>query len=101
MRFRQSSSEGTLIDRVHDARSEADGLIINSGSLSYTSTGLMDVLASFEGPSFQVHVSNVFKREAIRRHSYISHAVTGCLIGLGAAGYEFAVEAIIRHFRES
>jgi 3-dehydroquinate dehydratase II len=101
VRFRQSSSEGTLIDWIHDARSEADGLVINGGSLSYTSIGVMDALASFEGPSFQVHVSNVFKREAIRHHSYISHAVTGCLIGLGAAGYEFAVEAIIRHFRES
>lgn len=57
VRFRQSSSEGTLIDWIHDARSEADGLVINGGSLSYTSIGVMDALASFEGPSFQVHVS--------------------------------------------
>ncbi|UVK41838.1 type II 3-dehydroquinate dehydratase [Mesorhizobium sp. AR07] len=100
LRFRQSSNEGTLIDWIHDARREADGLVINGGSLSYTSLGLMDALVGFSGPVFQVHVSNVFKREPIRHHSFISHVISGCLIGLGPAGYEFAIEAIIRHFKE-
>lgn len=100
VRFRQSSAESALIDWIHEARGKADGLVINAGSFSYTSIGLMDALASFSGPSFQVHVSNVFKREAFRHHSYISQAVTGCLIGLGPQGYEFAVEAIVRTVRE-
>lgn len=100
VRFRQSSAESALIDWIHEARGKADGLVINGGSLSYTSVGLMDAVASFAGPSFQVHVSNVFKREPIRHHSYISQAVTGCLIGLGPAGYEFAVEAIVRTLRD-
>jgi 3-dehydroquinate dehydratase-2 len=100
IRFRQSSVEGELIDWIHQARGKADGIIINGGSLSYTSIGLMDALASFGGPSFQVHVSNVFKREPIRHHSPISQAVTGCLIGLGPRGYEFAVEAVICALRE-
>lgn len=100
VRFRQSSAEGELIDWIHQARGEADGIVINGGSLSYTSIGLMDALASFGGPSFQVHVSNVFKREPMRHHSYISQVVTGCLIGLGARGYEFAVEAVIRTLRD-
>lgn len=98
--FRQSSIEGELIDWIHAARGKADGLVINGGSLSYTSIGLMDALASFDGPTFQVHVSNVFKREPIRHHSPISQAVTGCLIGLGPKGYEFAVEAVIRTLHE-
>lgn len=95
IRFRQSSSEGTLVDWIHEARAGADGIIINGGSLSYNSIALMDALAAFDGPSFQVHVSNVFKREAIRHHSIISQAVTGCLIGLGPQGYELAIEAIV------
>lgn len=101
LRFRQSSIEGELIDWIHQARGKADGIVINGGSLSYTSIGLMDALASFGGPSFQVHVSNVFKREPMRHYSPISQAVTGCLIGLGPKGYEFAVEAVIRTIRES
>ncbi|MGB3390598.1 MAG: type II 3-dehydroquinate dehydratase [Pseudaminobacter sp.] len=100
VRFLQSSIEGELIDWIHEARGKADGIVINAGSLSYTSIGLMDALASFGGPSFQVHVSNVFKREPIRHYSPISQAVTGCLIGLGPKGYEFAVEAIVRTLRD-
>jgi len=100
IRFRQSSSEGVLIDWIHEARDSADGVVINGGSLSYTSLGLMDALASFPGPSLQVHVSNVFKREPIRHHSFISQAATGCLIGLGPHGYEMAVEAIVRLVHE-
>lgn len=99
--FRQSSVEGELIDWIHEARGRADGIVINGGSLSYTSIGLMDALASFSGPSFQVHVSNVFKREPFRHHSPISQAVTGCLIGLGPKGYEVAVEAVVRTLREA
>jgi 3-dehydroquinate dehydratase II len=99
VRFNQSSSESMLIDWIHEARGRAHGIVINGGSLSYTSIGLMDALASFNGPSFQVHVSNVFKREAIRHHSFISQAVTGCLIGLGPAGYEIAIEAIVQNLR--
>jgi 3-dehydroquinate dehydratase-2 len=100
VRFRQSSSEGVLIDWIHEARDSADAIVINGGSLSYTSLGLMDALASFPGPSLQVHVSNVFKREAIRHHSFISQVATGCLIGLGPLGYEMAVEALVTFLRE-
>jgi 3-dehydroquinate dehydratase-2 len=100
VRFRQSSAESVLIDWIHEARGKASGIVINGGSLSYTSIGLMDAVASFDGPSFQVHVSNVFKREPIRHHSHISQTVTGCLIGLGPKGYEFAVEAVVRTVRE-
>lgn len=100
IQFRQSNSECMLIDWIHEARGKASGIVINGGSLSYTSIGLMDAIASFDGPSFQVHVSNVFKREAMRHHSFISHAVTGCLIGLGTAGYEVAVEAVVRTLRD-
>lgn len=95
LRFRQSNHEGVLIDWIQEARSEADGLIINAASLSYTSIGILDALAAFGKPAFQVHVSNVFKREKLRHFSPLSAAVTGCIIGAGPMGYELAVEALV------
>jgi 3-dehydroquinate dehydratase-2 len=100
LRFRQSNAEGELIDWIHEARGKADGIVINGGSLSNTSIAVMDALASFNGQRFLVNVSNVFKREPFRHHSPISQAVTGCLIGLGPKGYEFAVEALLRTLQE-
>ena len=99
LRFRQSNHEGVLIDWIQQARLEADGIIINAGSLSYTSIGILDAVSALEKPSFQVHVSNVFKREGFRHHSPLSSAVTGCLIGLGPSGYETAVLVLVEHLR--
>jgi len=97
--FRQSNHEGVLIDWIQAARLEADGIVINAGSLSYASIGILDALAAVEKPAFQVHVSNVFKREDFRHFSPISTVVTGCIIGLGPEGYEVAVEALIRKLK--
>ncbi|MDF2996104.1 MAG: aroQ 2 [Xanthobacteraceae bacterium] len=92
--FRQSNHEGVLIDWIQEARGAAEGIVINAGSLSYTSIGLRDALAAFAGPIFQVHVSNVYQREPFRHHSPLSAVATGCIAGLGPYGYELAVEAI-------
>lgn len=94
VRFRQSNHEGVLIDWIQAARTEADGLIINAASLSYTSIGILDALSALGKPAFQVHVSNVFKRETMRHFSPLSAAVTGCIIGAGPKGYELAIEAL-------
>lgn len=99
LNFRQSNHEGVLIDWIQEARATADGIVINAGSLSYGSIGIADALSAFGKPAFQVHVSNVFKREAFRHHSPISSVVTGCLIGLGPSGYETAVQVLIEHLR--
>jgi 3-dehydroquinate dehydratase-2 len=96
---RQSNHEGALIDWIQQARTGADGIIINAGSLSYTSIGILDALSALSKPIYQVHVSNVFKREAFRHHSPLSAVVTGCLIGLGPAGYEIAVVAMVEHLQ--
>ncbi len=95
VRFRQSNHEGALIDWIHEARTEADGLVINAGSLSYSSIAIRDALSAVAKPSFQVHVSNVFRRESFRHRSPLSEVVTGCLIGLGPSGYEIAIQALI------
>lgn len=94
--FRQSNSEGQLVDWVQEAISKADGLIINGAGLTYTSIALLDALLAFQGPVVEVHMSNIYRREPFRHHSFISKAATGIVAGLGADGYELAIAAMRR-----
>lgn len=94
--FRQSNSEGELIDWIQEARGQASGIIINAAGLSHTSISLMDALAAVELPVVEVHISNIHRREEFRHHSYISGVARGVIVGLGAYGYELALEALAR-----
>lgn len=94
--FRQSNSEGELVDWIQEARQKASGVIINGAGLTYTSIAILDALQAFDGPIVEVHMSNIYKREPFRHHSYISKAATGIVAGLGADGYELAIEAMRR-----
>ncbi|WGD30249.1 3-dehydroquinate dehydratase [Ancylobacter sp. WKF20] len=97
--FRQSNHEGVLVDWIQEARTKANGIVINAGSLSYTSIAILDALSAVKKPAIQVHVSNVFTRESFRHHAPLAAAVTGCIIGLGPEGYPAAVEALIRRIQ--
>lgn len=92
--FRQSNSEAELIGWIQDARDKASGIIINAGGLTHTSIALLDALQAAELPVIEVHLSNIFRRDSFRQHSYVSLAATGVICGLGAKGYELAVEAM-------
>ncbi len=92
--FHQSNHEGELIDWIHGARGRAAGIIINAGALTHTSIALMDALLASEVPAIEVHLSNIFKREAFRHHSYIALAAKGVICGLGVQGYLLALEAV-------
>lgn len=94
--FRQSNSEGELIDWIQAARGETDGLIINGAGLTYTSIAILDALLAYEKPIIEVHMSNIYKREPFRHHSFISKAATGIVAGLGPLGYELAITALLR-----
>jgi 3-dehydroquinate dehydratase II len=94
--FRQSNAEGELIDWVQQAINQAEGLIINGAGLTYTSIALLDALLAFPGPIVEVHMSNIYRREPFRHHSFISKAATGIVAGLGADGYELAIGAMQR-----
>lgn len=93
--FRQSNAEGDLIDWIHQARRDADALIINAGAYTHTSIAIMDALLALTIPVIEVHLSNIFRRESFRHHSYISQAASGLICGLGAKGYELAIEAAV------
>jgi len=99
--FRQTNHEGVLIDWIQEARLQADGLIINGAGLTYTSVAVLDALLAFGKPIIEVHMSNIYKREPFRHHSFISKAATGIVAGLGPLGYELAIMALARVLREA
>jgi 3-dehydroquinate dehydratase II len=98
--FRQSNGEGDLIDWIQEAREKADGLIINAAGLTYNSIAILDALLAFGKPIIEVHMSNIYKREPFRHHSYISKAASGIISGLGPTGYELAITALARMLAE-
>ncbi len=91
----QSNSEAALIDRIHDAYSSIDFIIINPAALTHTSIALRDALSAVAIPFIEVHLSNVFARETFRHHSYLSDLAVGVISGLGAQGYALALEYAI------
>jgi 3-dehydroquinate dehydratase-2 len=92
----QSNAEHELIGRIHQAGREGVAFIIfNPAAFSHTSVALRDALLGVAVPFIEVHLSNIYAREPFRRHSYFSDVAVGCVLGLGAYGYELAVRAAI------
>ena len=88
----QSNHEGQLIDWIHQAREDAEGIIMNPGAFSHSSIAILDALNTFEGPILEVHISNIHKRESFRDHSYVSLRAEGVIAGFGSNGYQIAVQ---------
>lgn len=93
--FRQSNSEGTLIDWLQEARQSASAVIFNAGGYSHTSIALLDACRALGRPLVEVHLSNPYAREAFRHRSYIGETADGVICGFGAAGYCLALEAVV------
>jgi 3-dehydroquinate dehydratase-2 len=92
----QSNAEYELVERIQDARHEGvNFIIINPAAFTHTSVALRDALAAVEIPYIEVHLSNTHAREAFRQHSYFSDLAVGVICGLGAQGYELALQAAI------
>ena len=95
----QSNSESELIGRIHGAAAAGIGfLIFNPGAFTHTSIALRDALLAVRLPFVEIHLSNTHAREAFRHHSYFSDIAAGVITGLGAFGYELALQAAVRHF---
>jgi 3-dehydroquinate dehydratase-2 len=97
LEFRQSNAEHQIVDWIHEAIDKsAGGIIINPAGFTFTSIAIMDALKMFPGPIFELHISNVHKREAVYHHSLMSAVATAVMMGLGPDGYRAAVEAMVR-----
>lgn len=93
----QSNAEHALVDRIQQAKRDGvDYIIINPAAFTHTSVAIRDALAAAEIPFIEIHLSNVHRREEFRRHSYLSDMALGVITGLGAHGYELALEAVLR-----
>lgn len=96
----QSNTEGELVAKVHTLfQQPADFIIINPAAFTHTSIALRDAIAAVKTPFIEVHLSNVHAREAFRHHSYFSDLAVGVVCGLGAAGYEYALDFAINRIK--
>ena len=95
LRFHQSNSEHEIIGWIHEAVEEGAGIIINAAAFTFTSLAILDALKMFEGPIIELHISNIHRREKMYRHSLVSKAATGVIVGLGAHGYPISIGALL------
>ncbi|MEX2453503.1 MAG: type II 3-dehydroquinate dehydratase [Rhodospirillaceae bacterium] len=94
--FRQSNSEAELIGWIQESRGNFAGIIINPAAFTHTSVAIHDALVLSELPVIEVHLSNIFRREPFRHHSYVSPVARGIISGFGAHGYVLAIDALVR-----
>lgn len=95
----QSNHEGALIDAIHATVDTHQGLLINAGAYTHTSIALRDAIAAVNIPTVEVHLSNIYSREAFRHHSYIAPVAIGQISGFGAESYRLGLQALIYHLR--
>ncbi len=97
--FRQSNHEGELVTWIQDARTTADGIVINPAAYSHTSVAIHDALRAVSLPVAEVHLTNIHQREAFRHHSYVSSVAFGVICGFGSLGYKLALEALAQKLK--
>ena len=97
--FRQSNHEGELVTWIQDARTSADGILINPAAYSHTSVAIHDALRAVGLPVAEVHLTNIHQREAFRHHSYVSSVAFGVICGFGSLGYKLALEALAKKLK--
>ena len=93
----QSNHEGILVDTIHDARDRHHGIVVNAGAYTHTSIALRDAIAAVKIPTVEVHLSNIYKRETFRHHSYLAAVVVGQISGFGADSYYLGLRALVAH----
>ena len=97
----QSNFEGALVDRIHQAMGQVDGILINAGAYTHTSIALRDALLGGAIPYVELHLSNTHAREPFRHHSYLADRAVGVICGFGADSYRLALEALVHHLQGS
>lgn len=97
LEFMQTNHEGVLIDAIHDARQNADGIVLNAGAWTHTSVAVRDAIASVDVPVVEVHLSNIHARETFRHTSMIAPVCLGQIAGFGVQSYVLGLRALASH----
>jgi 3-dehydroquinate dehydratase II len=95
----QSNHEGALVDSIHGALGQHEGILINAGAYTHTSVALRDAIAAVNLPTVEVHLSNIYRREEFRHHSYIAPVAIGQISGFGVQSYLLGLQALVHHLR--
>ncbi len=97
----QSNHEGVLVDFIHAAQDQHQGILINAGAYTHTSVAIRDAIAAVNLPTVEVHLSNIYRREAFRHHSYIAEVAIGQISGFGAESYRLGLHALVDYLKQS
>lgn len=95
----QSNHEGVLVDAIHQAKENCHGIVINAGAYTHTSVAIRDALAGVEIPTVEVHLSNIYRREEFRHHSYIAPIAIGQISGFGVNSYILGLQALVNYLK--
>ena len=91
----QSNIEGEIVNKIHYAQNDFDGIVINAGAYTHTSIAIRDAIAAVNVPTVEVHITNIYKRESFRHHSYLSDVCIGQICGFGLNSYKLGLKAIV------
>ncbi len=97
----QSNHEGILVDAIHSAQDQHQGILINAGAYTHTSVAIRDAIAAVSLPTVEVHLSNIYRREEFRHHSYIAAVAIGQISGFGADSYRLGLHALVSYLKRS
>ena len=97
----QSNFEGEIVEKIHSAKDNFDGIVINAGAYTHTSIAIRDAISAVNIPTVEVHMTNIYKREEFRHHSYIAPVCTGQISGFGINSYKLGLEAVVDYLSDN
>lgn len=97
----QSNFEGEIVEKIHSAKDNFDGIVINAGAYTHTSIAIRDAISAVNIPTVEVHMTNIYKREEFRHHSYIAPVCTGQISGFGINSYKLWLEAVVDYLSDN
>lgn len=97
----QSNFEGEIVEKIHSAKDNFDGIVINAGAYTHTSIAIRDAISAVNIPTVEIHMTNIYKREEFRHHSYIAPVCTGQISGFGINSYKLGLKAVVDYLSDN